>query len=102
LSANKVVSADPFACSALERHRGPVSAGDNCSGYTIACTLAGATTASGANDASGRTLNSGTTTVTYTITDIDKIRGSFGVGYCNSRWTRRFGGDVQGNVIRAK
>jgi len=25
---------------------------------------------------------------------IDKIRGSFGVGYCNSRWTRRFGGDV--------
>jgi hypothetical protein len=67
--ADKLVNADPLVCTAVVSGIGPTSAGDNCSGYTIAYTLAGATTASRVNDASGSVLNIGVTTVTYTITD---------------------------------
>jgi len=68
--ADKLVNADPLVCTAVVNGIGPTSAGDNCSGYTIAYTLAGATTGSGVNDASGSVLNIGLTTVTYTITDV--------------------------------
>ena len=74
--ADKVVNADPLVCSAVMSGIGPVTASDNCSGYTITYTLTGATLGSGANDASGRTFNLGTTTVTYTITDIAGLTAS--------------------------
>jgi hypothetical protein len=67
--ADNLVNADPLVCTAVVSGIAPTSAGDNCSGYTIAYTLAGATTGSGVNDASGSVLNIGVTTVTYTITD---------------------------------
>jgi len=74
--SNKSVNADPLVGTAVVSGIGPTSASDNCSGYTIAYTLTGATTGSGANNASGRTFNLGTTTVTYTITDIAGLTAS--------------------------
>lgn len=74
--ADKAVAADPLVCSATVSGIAPDTAGDNCSVYTIAYTLTGATTGSGAHDASGRTFNLGTTTVTYTITDVAGLTAS--------------------------
>jgi PKD repeat protein len=67
--ADREVNADPLVCAAVVCGIAPTSAGDNCSGFTIAYTLTGATTGSGSDDASGAVFNLGTTIVTYTITD---------------------------------
>jgi uncharacterized repeat protein (TIGR03803 family) len=74
--ADKLVNADPLVYTAVVSGIGPISAGDNCSGYTIAYTLAGATTGSGVNNASGSVLNLGVTTVTYTIIDAAGLTAS--------------------------
>jgi predicted alpha/beta superfamily hydrolase len=66
---SQVVVADPATCGATVSKIGPASAGDNCSSYSIAYALTGATTGTGINDASGTAFNQGVTTVTYTITD---------------------------------
>jgi predicted alpha/beta superfamily hydrolase len=72
----KVVIADPSTCGAIVSSIGPANAGDNCSGYSIAYALTGATTGIGINDASGTGFNQGVTTVTYTITDAAGLTAS--------------------------
>jgi len=67
--ADQEVNADPLVCAAVVRGIAPISAGDNCSGFTVGYARTGATTGSGLGDASGTVFNLGPTTVTYTITD---------------------------------
>src|SRR5262249_39318172 len=67
--ADRIVNADPGACSTVVIDLAPLDASDNCPGPVISYTLSGATTSAGSNDASGEIFNIGATIVTYTITD---------------------------------
>jgi hypothetical protein len=99
----KVVIADPSTCGAIVSGIGPVSAGDNCSGASIAYALTGATTGIGINDADGTVFNQGVTTVTYTITDAAGLTAScsFTVTVTNPNPVVTLTGPVSGALFAA-
>jgi hypothetical protein len=58
-------------CDAPIANLAPIGVADNCGIDSIKYAITGATVANGINDASGIVFNTGTSTVTYTITDIN-------------------------------
>jgi HYR domain len=67
---NKTVNADAGLCTATIPNLAPTFA-DNCGINSITYLVSGATTATGVNDASGVAFAIGTSTVIYTVTDVN-------------------------------
>ncbi len=61
--------ADDVSCMWTSTNIAPITAQDNCTGYSVTYAITGSTTASGNDDATGTDFMIGESVVTYTITD---------------------------------